>query len=850
MTSSERIQKLLLITVTYFLGIISFAAILAALCTVNLNLPSSKDNVYDWVRRVMFDGKRSQILLYIFSICVLVSASTLGGLFFLPRVRLLTQNLLSKADSGQRPLGIALLSAVLNAALVYASVRRHSLGGVVFLSIAWFFVFFGLHSTLFQLGLFAPVRAKIDNLNEGKIFKRTLSLISILTVSLLVCKYAEIYKPLFNQELPFINEFFNIPSELHLGTMRIDTVQFFNQNPELGIRKWDPRDPPPVKIFRPTIPFGNSKAAIEFAFENLEYFYYDDFAKVFVIRQYPEVETIAGFIQLFKDQGTYDPKKMDEFLRNSEDRETLKLKGLTSIQRQFAALIVPEIHQQVLSRWYIHHHNFVFGPIHKLELGEDWKNIFFQYGVGMSTFMKVASQLFQDKFNLDSYYKAWTASFISYFILYILGIFFITRSRALTVSAAFFYLASIYFQQYSFIFLGPGLSPIRHFFDIAVFSLFLAYLKRSRSIFLLVSTLLLSLINFFLNPEFGAFLATAVHSYILLNWFTEEREKKGRVIVLATMGSLICHIALWFILGIGKHQVVNYYKDGFFSMVLPWIQVVLFISALAVIFFTIWILREKKNQPLFYLVLAAITYSAGLSLYYIWGGTINHIVNIASVYIFTFIIFLKFLYDSQSLAQLASKPKLYSKQILLGFSLFCLYKTSHQFKYTRLEYASETKRFTAYRWQSEKAPLLCLYSDDLFISSSSLLKKYANLENTKRIFLFSRYDNILPMMSETYQGFSANEISTYLMSTKEYQDALSSVQTSMPKYLFADMDIRSPSTDELIDMNVFKLGGLAQESVMRLERLNLVKKLFADISSNYKKIDEAGLLSVWERQSK
>ena len=113
--------------------------------------------------------------------------------------------------------------------------------------------------------------------------------------------------------------------------------------------------------------------------------------------------------------------------------------------------------------------------------------------------------------------------------------------------------------------------------------------------------------------------------------------------------------------------------------------------------------------------------------------------------------------------------------------------------------------------------------------------------------MISKFDNLLLILNRSFNALPGNEIMTYMMSPTERAFVVQTFHTLAPRYVFTDIDILAPTTDELIDPNLKLVGGFHTESFMRTERINNLKILFRELSPGYKLVESRGLLSVWEK---
>src|SRR6185436_8933957 len=115
--------------------------------------------------------------------------------------------------------------------------------------------------------------------------------------------------------------------------------------------------------------------------------------------------------------------------------------------------------------------------------------------------------------------------------------------------------------DYQFLFLGPGLNPIRHFLDLPVIACLYWYYKSGRS-GVLVLALLFGFMGLVNNTQFGVFLIVALVVTVLVKaWQERERSRYLEVRWVAGVAVVLGIILLW---GTpGGNIMSQYYRQGF-----------------------------------------------------------------------------------------------------------------------------------------------------------------------------------------------------------------------------------------------------------------------------------------------
>lgn len=660
---------------------------------------------------------------------------------------------------------------------------------------------------------------------------RALFLAMICCVSFL---YWKVYEPLYSGRLPFINEYLNLPSTLHLDQGSKNTIKSLNAIKPLGIKieEFDKFDD---AVERPVLKSQAPQLMLDLAKENPYILHFDTYTSGLVAVS-PINEALEAKM---RELNLAPAAELDRFLTASHAREEVKAKKLSVDESSFMGSFSWLLTQQVYSRWYIHHHNFVTGPLNKVTLGYDWKKVFFQYGVIGGLVQAKASEFIFGAFNFQNYFKTWVIFFLIYFVVFLVGTYLIVRDLHLVFLAASAFLVFLYTQTFEHTFLGPGLNPLRHFFDIFIFWGLTVYV-RTRSIRFLFLTSLLAFLNFCLNPEFGLFCYVGL--LMGLGYFAvSERTKPNLYELMVLVGFGVLHALAWFGLRVGTEGVVSLYLGGFFSPTVPHGKVMacfitLFLG-MALVTLKQGIFDPKKVNLFF----ASAVYSILILSYCLWGRTWNHLVNISPILILSAVIFIDAATDLVRGTRWLSILR--TGTVLLA--LVGIFEGVRIHRASKTDYFRMLERYENRKFTIPGMEILTSIPEAPIKNAVELIKKYAK---DNRIVIFSKFDNILLFASRTYSPLPANELMAFMMSPAEKALLKEYFVREAPEVILADTDILSPVTDELIDPNTPMVGGLFIESSMRLERVNNLKLLFAEIAPDYELGESSGVLAVWKKK--
>jgi hypothetical protein len=696
-------------------------------------------------------------------------------------------------------------------------------------------------------------------------------------LSLICLHFVLIFSPFIWGDLKVINEFLDIPEYTYVDGALVSNTDYINSHQLAGLNKYDPmrdlgRTPAPRPGMYVQLPktsllasFINSSDESEALHERMRWamsgdpystrdamedalkelsadqdratgYYYNDELQALVLNREMTLGEYRELASIFPRDEYGD--KITQLRQTSRiEYRRLRARIYTSEEKEFLAKNQFEMHNQILNRWVIHHHNFVLGPISEYAKGRPLKDINAQYGslnvVVMATLLQWAGGI-----SYANYFPIWYSFWLIYFALFVgcsllifRDIFYVTLACVL----AFGYIIMINFQ---ILHLGPGLNPLRHFFDVPALAAFCLFLRKGRTGFLLVA-LLCAVAGVLNNAQFGLALAVALGGTLVIMAMIDRELVSFRMVVICGGAAALLTIAMVLLIsspGSSKNSMLAYYLEGFVGPPIPFNRLLLTMIAVSAGYLSL-VYFERTARDLKYIVLLLLLYSQGLFLYYTWGGTPPHILNIAPILVLCVVGFLKVLLEGLAERGL-QKPIIVS---LIVISLCVVYIPGS------LAYYSAKQTFDKvfvdhkiYQWNLKTANFISTMDPQPFLDSVSLINEFSGPDFA--IHILSKYDNFIPFLAEKYSAMPFSDVPWFLVTTKEVNLCIEQIMVSKPSYLFVDTDIgRSLNGDIMI-------GGYASESRMRVQRLNLLKTIYSAIQDDYEPVKKGILLTAYKRK--
>lgn len=688
----------------------------------------------------------------------------------------------------------------------------------------------------------------------------------IVTVAVIV-QFFSIFYPFVFEKVKIMNEFFDIPETYLMknadGTANeVNTVDLINEYNILGMQnKYDIRNP-------------NS-------FDNIPCFQISDILKAENHIKYQAYDKnilhLPGKKDILNDNyyflrnnsicliGQITSNDIAEFSNNDNDEKILlkqqkvisntlnKIhyrKFSSSFSKDYPVLYnneknfikdnEKEIHWQILNRYYIHHQNHIIAPVNEIMQGKDINKIFFQYGKFNALFLsKVFDKL--GGFDFTKYMQVTYSFYYLYFIAFFTMIILFFRNKEYILSWLLLTAGSYNFITDEFLRIAPGINPMRHFFDIFILMFFLLYMKKSSKTLLILSSLL-TLAAILNETMTGTYIMLSLTATLFVKNFIFDRDSKSIfeivIMILLPVLGYICKI----IGASGVDYAVGYFHLGLLGFPTSKTAVILcflLISAGYVVLIKNFLKPEKHNTIYFYT--ACFFYVQALLTYYLWGSDFAHLLVYFPVFAFTV---LAFLFNSELRTKYTKTHNTIISVILIISAIFCILGMGKYYKNLK-GFNKIFKTHKTYEWTLPHTNFISTMSPEYFEDSIKLIQKYS--QKDKGIYIISKYDSLLPVISERYSNMPFFEVSNFLTTRHEVDLNIKALQTAKPKYLFVDKDIDRDFAQDIL-WNEYDFKYLFFESVWRVQRLQLMKDIFNSVRNDYRPVESSYLLTVWKRK--
>lgn len=686
-----------------------------------------------------------------------------------------------------------------------------------------------------------------------------------------------IFSPFIWGDLKIANEYLDIPEYTYLDGALVSNTEYINSHQLEGLNKYDPmrdrgRTPAPrpgmyvplpeTSLLKSFIhssdqsealqerirwamsgdPYSTRESMLE-ALKDLSgdqdratvYYYNDELQALVVNREM----TFGEYRELASLYPKYEyGDKIAQLRRTSRmEHRRLMTRSYSSEEKSFLAKNQFELHNQIFNRWVIHHHNFVLGPINEYVKGRPLKDINAQYGP-LNVVMMANLLQWVGGISYANYFPIWYSFWLIYFAVFVGCALLIFRDvfyATLACSLAFGYIITINFQ---ILHLGPGLNPLRHFFDLPALAALCMFLRKGKTGFLLVA-LLCAFVGVLNNVQFGIALAVALGAVLIIMAMIDRELVSVRMVAVCGGSAAFLMVATMLLMsssGSSKNSMLAYYLEGFVGPPIPFNRLFLTMMAVSAGYLSL-VYFEKTARDLKYIVIFLLLYAQGLFLYYTWGGTPPHILNIAPILVLCVVGFLKVLLEGCWEGRL-QRPIVVS---LIVISLCVVYIPGSLAYYsTKQTFDQVFVDHKTYQWNFKTANFISTMDPQPFQDSIALINEFSGTDPA--IYILSKYDNFIPFLAEKYSAMPFSDVPWFLVTTKEVNLCIEQIMGSQPPYLFIDTDIERNLNGEVM------VGEYAAESRMRVQRLNLLKTIYSAIRGEYEPVKKGILLTAYKRK--
>jgi hypothetical protein len=152
-----------------------------------------------------------------------------------------------------------------------------------------------------------------------------------------------------------------------------------------------------------------------------------------------------------------------------------------------------------------------------------------------------------------------------------------------------------------------------------------------------------------------------------------------------------------------------------------------------------------------------------------------------------------------------------------------------------------------YRWEFERARVVCTIDPGLIQESIDFIDKYSRSDHPS-IHLISKYDCLLPFLAGKCSAMGFFELGSFIFSEKESGSAINAIRRDEPEYIFVDSNIEE--TSDNLWSKMYRSDYADRERASRLGRYVVLRNIFGAIEDDYQEVEKGSLISVYKRRPK
>lgn len=800
-----------------------------------LNVSGSTLNCYPGQLNHFFPDKRTEIISYLSAVFFMFL------LFFIYSILTANKDKIYKyfhTDLFTHQIMLSVLSVDLIANIVLSfKMGKFLTYSIVIMSI-WVIIFVA------PFVYFFLNRKQVVNFFKSGFINKLKKIFFVLLFIFPLFNLLYIFKPHVIDQLYIYHELYNIPRITKLGTKQVDNLNYIEQNQVFGYRKfYDIRNPQRsldgincIRVSDIRIK-DQLNSIIEKEHINKKFnpketklitFFYSDGNKVCSISKMNSYE-----IQYLKNN--LSPVFYNDYTKIVKNNFNLPEVN-TRKNDKFYDLNSSSFGTQMMGFW-AHHHNHITSSISKLNLGLQPSQVFTQYGLGTTLFLKSALNHLNG-FNLGDYFRLFNSFYSFYYIAFFIILFVLFDNPIIILSI--WTLVIIVLDKFASIhyYLAPGINPIRHLMDIFVICFFYLYLKNKKKINLFFADLF-CLFGIFMYPVYGLFLSLSLIATFLFRALTE----KSKFEISNAVAMLFVTLLTYKLFTVGPDLCSGNYMNGLDGF-LATKYLLLLIYIIIMTAYVLIIKNFNEKNPNKDLLLFLVLYTQGLLLYFITISEITHFLVLAPIYILTFYVFLQLLKDTLKIQD--KNYKMFNIILCSIFYAILIFKAFPAHVQGITGWEKNIKYHPTYNWQIRNSNFYSDMDPIYFTDSIKLLQKYST---NNKIYMISGYDNFLPVLADSYNAFPYIDLEWYMSSPKIYNQVKKQLINDKPKYILVDKFLLSGKLDTIVTaIPTSNNQGYFEDSLTKYYRYKNLQNLFNEVKDNYKEIDSSYLLEVYERK--
>lgn len=420
---------------------------------------------------------------------------------------------------------------------------------------------------------------------------------------------------------------------------------------------------------------------------------------------------------------------------------------------------------------FFYHHSYLYGAMDAINNGANISTVPMVYGYLNTILQFYILKHFAADFDFESYLTMSVVIYLIYFILYVCLLFFLLDNKIVIVLAIAWYAISISFLGGELISLAPGFNPSRHFLDLFVILTLWRYFKTEKILFALAA-FSICMISVVWSREFGLILSASVLVAYLYRAYDSRASVSNYILPFLFVIGLALLLTVNFA---GPNETSKYMLLGVGAPIASKLKLSFLVLALAFcVYITVKLYHSVRNK---HMLICFVIYATLTLYYFIWYPEVHHLLGVFLIFTYWPLFLLDS--DRKNNPVILSAVAFITLLILVFGVLNFVISTKDKMEYERSH--------VLYEWPFKKAPITTVMPPMLFIDAVDLVKRHASHSN--EIYLVSKYESVIPILSDKYNNFRFTELFTNLVSMREVNMAMDDIVRRNPPVIFIDNDV-------------------------------------------------------------
>lgn len=537
--------------------------------------------------------------------------------------------------------------------------------------------------------------------------------------------------------------------------------------------------------------------------------------------------------------GATERRRVDTFAMATRRRIDL-IRAYPPAKLAFVQQSSAVLHLQYQAGFFFHHHTAFLAPLTAIQNGDWLARAPCAYG-WLSTLLLGLLLRFAGGLEFSRYLQVSYFFYVAYAALFLVGVRYALRTWSARLLAVLVASGAFYMTGFWSLYLAPGFNPIRHLLDIACLLIFLKAVSKGRLSYWMLLALAVAVLQIAVSREFGAGLFVGVFTATLAYALWKPGRVGAHRLTLGglAVGMVVVAAAVALLIPGADDSTARYLLMG------VWVgpassRLIVTLLALLLGGCAIFGFSRSEDRTRFGFMMWLV-YLACLCIYYVWNPAPNHLWSLGSVIAMACALAVENVrsISGRWLASFLELAAICAVIVFLFVPGRAVYVAEHA------AYESYVGSHRIFDWQLGVGNVRSTADPRLLAGDVSLIR---DAEAGKRVFMISKYQDLLLFLAGKNTGFAWNDLMLALVTKKEADSAVEAIRREKPAVLFVDRDIARSHAGDIINSADPLVGWMQAASLQRVALLEDMSAVFARVRGDYRLARSGDLIDVYVRR--